>query len=249
MSFDDLSSRFKAANRKNDDAQRDDKPYDHEESYRLRGKMLGVLIRDARLNASRTLEDCARLLNTQPAQVAAWEYGEAVPDLPQLELLAYHFGVPISHFWGTETLKNDANQRVDAQAEYMALRHRMIGALLRQAREDAGLSLEDVAQAAHMTPDTLAAYEVGEPIPMNVLPVLSNAVDNNMAYFLETSSYIGALLQMREEWRHFLELDEETRAFAANPLNVGFLKIALMFSKMPTDDLRKVAEGMLDITM
>lgn len=226
------------------------KPFDPAESYRLRGKMLGVLIRDARVSAARTLEDCARLLNITPQTFQSWEYGDAIPDLPQLELLAYYLDVPISHFWGQKTIDNDPTSKVHAQNEYMQLRQRMIGALLRQAREQRDLTLADVAEATYLEEATIANYEAGlAPIPMNELTVLANAVDKNMDYFLEASSYIGELLKMREEWKHFANLDPESRAFAANPVNIGFIQIAMMFSKMPTDQLRKVAEGMLDITM
>ena len=70
----------------------------------------------------------------------------------------------------------------------------------------------------------------------------------NTSYFLETSGYIGEWLQMREEWKHFLELPDEKRQFAANPRNIGFIEIAIMFSKMPVEDLRQVGASILDIT-
>jgi transcriptional regulator with XRE-family HTH domain len=226
------------------------RPFDPTESYQLRGKMLGVLIRDARVNAARTIEDCARLLNVTPEVVQAWEFGEQVPNLPQLELLAYYLDVPISHFWGQKTLNNDPTNKRQAQDEYLQLRQRMIGALLRQAREERGLTVEALAEASYLLAENVENYESGAlPIPMHELTVLADAVNKNLDYFLETSSYIGELLRMRKEWQHFADLDEETRAFAANPVNIGFIQIAIMFSKMPVENLRKVAEGMLEITM
>jgi transcriptional regulator with XRE-family HTH domain len=247
MSFGDFSARFKQA--KGDD-KASDKPYDHAESYRIRAKILGVLICDARNSAARTLEDCARLLNVAPETVESWEHGEQVPDLAQLELLAYYLDVPISHFWGSDLMDADRTQKLHTQGEYMALRHRMIGALLRQAREEAQLSVEDVSQQSGIPAEQLAAYEVGDaPVPMNEMYVLSNVVRKNMDYFMETTGYVGELLQIREEWKKFMSLDEDVRRFAANPQNYGFIKIAMMFSQMPVEQLRKVAEGMLDITM
>jgi transcriptional regulator with XRE-family HTH domain len=247
MSFGDFSARFRQA--KGEDRP-SDKPYDHAESYRIRAKILGVLICDARNSAARTHEDCARLLSVTPETVASWELGEQVPDLAQLELLAYYLDVPISHFWGTDLMDADRTQKLHTQGEYMALRHRMIGALLRQAREEAQLSIEDVSQQSGIPVEQLAAYELGDaPVPMNEMYVLSNVVRKNMDYFMETTGYVGELLQIREEWKKFMSLDEDVRRFAANPLNYGFIKIAMMFSQMPVEQLRKVAEGMLDITM
>src|SRR5690606_16356552 len=74
---------------------------DHAEAYRIRGKMIGVLLRDARLDAGRSLDDCARVLQVAPEDIEAWEFGDQVPSLPQLEILAYYLGVPVSHFWST----------------------------------------------------------------------------------------------------------------------------------------------------
>ncbi|MDQ7025946.1 MAG: helix-turn-helix domain-containing protein [Anaerolineae bacterium] len=224
--------------------------YDYDESYRLRGKMLGVLIRDARLNAARTVEDCARLLSIEPALVEAWEYGDDVPSLPQLELLAYYLDVPVSHFWSMETIETDKSEKASAQSEYMQLRDRMIGALLRQAREEAGLELAEVAEQSRIAVEILEQYELGDvSIPMSELSMFSSIVNRNVDYFLETSSYIGELLKIQAEWKRFTDLDPEIREFAANPLNVAFIKIAITFSKMPVDQLRKAAEGLLEIAM
>lgn len=248
MDLGDVGKRLNKAMKSDDPVEQTE--YDYAASYNLRSKMLGVLIRDARLNAARTLEDCARLLGITPQTVEAWEYGDGVPTLPQLELLAYYLDVPVSHFWSQKTIDQDKSEKVTAQAEYMTLRNRMIGALLRQAREAAELSPEEVASTAHITLDAYQRYEVGEiPIPMSELTVLSGIVKKNMDYFLESSSYVGELLRIRQEWQHFIELEPDVREFAANPLNIGFIKIAMTFSQMNVEQLRKAAEGMLEIAM
>lgn len=220
------------------------------ESLRIRGKMIGVLIRDARMAAGRSLEDCARVLHVTPEHIEAYEFGDDVPSLPQLEILAYYLEVPISHFWGKSTLEATKEDYTRAQDEYMALRDRMIGVLLRKAREDQNLSLEDVSNATDIDAETLERYELGEEtMPMNALSMCASAVRKNMPYFMESSSQIGELLTMREKWKTFLELPEDIRAFAANPLNVGFIEIAKMLSDMPVERLRKVGESVLNITM
>jgi transcriptional regulator with XRE-family HTH domain len=250
METNNLSSRFKKARQGQEAAHSQPKPMDFAESYRLRARMVGVLIKDARLSARRTVEECARLLRVTPQQIESWEYGDSVPSLPQLELLANYLGVPVSHFWGTETVSESQTRRDDAHAEYLALRDRMIGALLRQAREEQGLSLEALSDATHLPADLLERYELGElPLPIHELSVLASAVKKNVSYFLESSSYIGQLLATREKWRHFMDLPDDVREFAANPVNIGFIEIAIMLSKMPTDKLRRVGESMLEITM
>ncbi len=249
MSFKDISSRLKSARQEKTEAPGEDHVFDHAESYRLRARMLGVLLRDARVNAQRTLEDCARMLRTTLEEIEAWEFGDAVPTLPQLELLAYYLDVPVSHFWGMETLESNRHQRASAQEEYITLRNRMIGALLRQAREEGRLTVAALSDATGIPAGHIEQYEYGDlPVPMHELSVLANGVNRNVTYFLESSSQLGELLAIREAWKHFNELPEDLRLFAANPRNIGFIEIALAFSQMPSDKLKNIGVSILDIT-
>jgi transcriptional regulator with XRE-family HTH domain len=248
MDFKNVSERMKKA-REGEEIGAKGKAFDPAESYRIRGKMMGVLLCDARTSAARTVEDCARILKMTPEQYAAYEFGDAVPSLPQLEILAYYLDVPVSHFWGTETLQAERGT-VDAQAEYVNLRNRMIGALLRQAREETKMSVDDLANAAAVAPQNINAYEMGEiPAPMHELIAFASVLKKNVDYFLESGSHIGELLAMKEEWKHFSNLPEDLRRFAANPLHLGFIEIALLLSQMPTEKLRRVGESVLNITM
>ncbi len=252
MSLNDVSARFKSQQSEPSSQKSVSSLSDTAaaESFRIRARMVGVLIRDARINAGRTLEECARVLQTPSQQIEHWEWGEIAPSLPELELLANYLGVPVSQFWSTHTLQSDHPNHANSQDEYLALRHHMIGALLRHAREQAGLSIEDIAHHANIDADNIKRYELGEiPLPMHELTVLANAVNKNLDYFLESSSHIGELLALREKWKHFAELPEEIQEFAANPLNIGFIEIAALLSTMPTDRLRRIGESVLNITM
>ncbi|HEX2907846.1 MAG TPA: helix-turn-helix transcriptional regulator [Phototrophicaceae bacterium] len=248
MDFKDAAARLRSKKDQHEEGMQPKEP-DFNESYQVRGKMIGVLLRDARLHAARSLEECAFLLKVTPAEVEAWEFGERVPSLPQLELMAYYLGVPISHFWGTNTLEATQGRHIDIQTEYMALRDRMVGALLRQAREEQQLSLEEVSQTCAVSLENLNRYEAGEvPVPMHELSVMAGMLKKNLSYFLESSGHIGNWLAIREEWKHFTNLPEDLRQFAAKPINIGFIEIALMLSQMPADKLRRVGESVLDIT-
>lgn len=228
----------------------EDLPIDPEESARIRARMIGVLVRDAREYMGRSLEECAHYLHLDPETLDAWETGDEAPTLPQLEMLAYYLDVPVSHFWGMTTMEAAAHDRTRAQDEYLALRDRMIGALLRQARLQRGITLDDAAAESQLSAEQIERYELGDdPIPMHALTVLANSVQVNLDYFLESRSQIGELLALNGMWQHFSELPEPIRAFAANPVNIGFIEIAVMFSKMPVDSLRRVGESVLNIAL
>jgi transcriptional regulator with XRE-family HTH domain len=223
---------------------------DFDEAYRVRARMVGVLLRDARLKARRSLDDCAQVLRVTPSAIEAWEYGDESPSLPQLEILALFLGVPVSHFWSSATLQTVDIDQPDSQREYLLLRDRMIGALLRQAREQAALDIETLSERTGLSADQIARYELGEsPLPLHELTVLAGEVNRNVSFFLESSSHIGEWLALREASGRLTEMSQEMREFILKPANRGFIEIAMLFSRMPTEQLREIGASLLDITL
>jgi transcriptional regulator with XRE-family HTH domain len=247
MSFGDIAARMRqhAAEKAEDVA-----PPDFEELYMLRARILGVLIRDARFAAGLSWEECAEKVGVTPETLESWELGQAMPSLPQVEVLAYTLGMPISHFWGTDMLENDTDsQQVDPH-EYVNLRNRLIGALLSAAREQANLSQEQLAAAAGVSVGNVVAYEQGQrPIPTPVLSTLASACRVNLSYFLENGSKIGTFLLLQEDLKAFTDLPEEVRRFVASPTNQPYIELAMKVAKMGTTELRSVAEAILEITL
>ncbi len=226
-----------------------EKPVDFKELYLLRARIVGVLIRDARLARGRTVEACAEALAVTPETLVAWELGEATPDLPQLELLANYLDVPVSHFWSTQTLTRDGKTGFFAQQEYVELRQRVIGLLLRKARTDAGLSLEDLAARSGLTVEQLNAYELGQqPIPLVELMTLASATNVSLRYFLDEASRIGRWLEQQEDFKRFSELPDEMRAFLSNPVNASFVELAMWLRQLDVDELRGIGEMILTLT-
>ena len=66
----------------------------------IRTKKLGVLIRDARLAARRSAQECAEAIDIRKGLFRAYEDGLRAPSLPELEALVYYLDLPIDHFWG-----------------------------------------------------------------------------------------------------------------------------------------------------
>lgn len=63
---------------------------------RLERKIVGALIRKARLDADMTQTACAERLGISPRRFAQYEYGEAEIAPAELETLARFLGVPVS---------------------------------------------------------------------------------------------------------------------------------------------------------
>jgi len=133
-----------------------------EEQDITRAKILGVLIQDARSHAGRSIEDCATVLNVSPEEFRKAESGEYVVSLPQLEVLAIYLNVPMAHFWGTHTLEESEKQQF---SDLLALRHKIIGGLLRQARLEAGRSVEDLAEQIGVSTGQIGLFRGGHAWP------------------------------------------------------------------------------------
>jgi transcriptional regulator with XRE-family HTH domain len=251
MTFSDVVSRLKKHTTLQDKTKpAEPKVVDLEELYTLRARMLGVLIRDARLAAGRTVEEVGAHMNLPTETILAWEFGRSAPSLPEIELLAYFLQAPVSHFWGTETfMQQQARRTIDGQ-EYALLRDRMIGALIRSGREAKGLAPDALARQLGVSPEQLEAYELGKhPAPMTVLVSLASALGVNLSYFLESSSRVGEFLGIKEAISVFEEMPDDMREFITTPANHAYIRLAMILSGMPTESLRQLAEGLLDITL
>jgi transcriptional regulator with XRE-family HTH domain len=155
------------------------------EYNRTRAKILGVLIRDARLYSGRTVQDCANLLNISEDEFLQAELGERILSLPSLEALAMYLDVSLDHFWGDQVIGH--TRRTDYTA-FMDRQNERIGQLLQQAREDQERTLADLADEIKVSPEQIAAYESGEaPVPLLDLDRLARYLGHSLNYFIDDS--------------------------------------------------------------
>lgn len=217
----------------------------------IRTKKLGVLIRDARLSARRTIKECADAIGTTSGIFRAYEEGRRAPSLPELETLVYYLDLPIDHFWSRE-IKSNAPLPIETLdlSKLLAVRQRKIGALLRQERTTASISVRNLAQETGISGARIKAYELGErPIPLPELELLITTLGGRVESFFDRSGPIGQWLTNEEAIQNFLELPDELRQFAAQPVNRPYLELAVKLSSMSKEKLRSVAEDLLDITL
>lgn len=217
----------------------------------IRTKKLGVLIRDARLAARRSIPECAQAIGVKNGVLRAYEDGRKAPSLPELETLVYFLDLPIDHFWGKEVRSDDAPayEKLDLH-KLLAVRQRKIGALLRQERNNASISIRNLAQETGLSVGRIKAYELGErPIPLPELEVMLQALNGRIESFFDRSGPVGQWLMNEEAIQNFLELPEDVRQFISLPVNRPYLELAMKLSNMSRDKLRSVAEDILDITL
>jgi transcriptional regulator with XRE-family HTH domain len=156
--------------------------------------------------------------------------------------------VPMSHFWNSSA--DSGPKPASDFGDFMVLRQRIIGALLSQARLQAKVTVEDMAQELGVEGDLIGAYEAGErPIPLFELEQMGKVLEVPLDYFSETGH--GPLARHEVEQkiqRRFDELPPEVKAFVTEPINLSYLETAMRLSELDVHRLRSIAEGILDIT-
>lgn len=216
----------------------------------LRAKIIGTLIRDARLAAQKPIEECAGIVGVSSQDFEAYELGSKAISLPELEAIAYHLHVPIDHFWERETITaRDSGKSPPNLIALIRLRHRIVGAMLRQARLEARISLPELAEHAGIETAQMDAYELGmEPVPLPLLEYLSPMLNRSIREFQDQKGPVGIWNAQQSAIRDFLALPPDIQTFITKPVNRPYLDLAIRLSEMSVDKLRAVAEGLLEIT-
>ncbi len=222
-----------------------------EERLSLRNRILGLLLRNAREQAEKSKRECADALGVSTSTITAYEDGRKSISLPELEILAYIVDVPIPSFW--DPTPELASQEVEThlqQESILTLRHRIVGVLLRQARLEADMTQNDLAEVIGCSSSTISSYEYGErPIPLAELELLADQLHVSITYFLDQQDGpIGKWHRRQKAWRRFNELDPDVQDFVTQPINIKYLEVAMRLAEMPAGALRDIAAGLLDIT-
>jgi transcriptional regulator with XRE-family HTH domain len=246
-----------------------------QEGLALRRKIMGVFLRNAREQAGKSKKECAEALGSPSSFINRVEQGERDVSLPQLEILAVLFRIPIDYFWSDNLSAPTVPQPLSPAA--IPLRRRIIGTLLRKARLDAGKTLKECALFLGYSPARISAYEYGQrDIPFLELHDLAGFIGVPIAYFLDEGLTPGsglaeappskiptpplarsggdgaAIARGRavddEQLQQFRSLPGDIQEFVLNPANTLYLRVAMKLSTLSVGTLRQIAEDLLDIT-
>jgi transcriptional regulator with XRE-family HTH domain len=216
----------------------------------LRSRKLGVLIRDARLAAHKSIPECAQLVGVTSDILLSWEEGENAPSLLELEVFAYALHLHLSHFYGKAAISVDdpISERINLPA-LVGIRQRLVGALLRKQREIKSVSLQTLSDQSGISTERLEGYELGEyPVPLPELEGLVALLGGQIETFFDQTSPVGQWMTQQKAVQDFLQLTPDLQSFVSKPVNRPYLELAMKLSGMSTDKLRSVAEDLLEIT-
>ena len=218
----------------------------------IRNKIVGTLVRRARLQAGMTQSDCAEALGISTSAFARYERGERGISLPQLEVLAYVLDVPLHALCNEDS--EPPGRSADAGAlpldRILQLRTKIIGVQLRKARESVGLSVEDLALALDCPERVVTEYELGRR-EMSVAELELAARECGLTLddlIKDDTRPVSEAEREHQVLARVAELSPEVREFVLNPTNDLYLRIGMKLNSLDADTLRRIAETILDIT-
>lgn len=217
----------------------------------LRAKKLGILIRDARLSSGKTMKECGKAIGVSGSTISSYEKGNSSPSLPELEMLAFYLKIPISQFW-EDTVYSDDDDSIDPyDVEHaLVIRNRQVGDILADARDRLEITYDEITEKTGVTYGRMKRFENGEsPVPLPELELLCNVLQLTLQDFFETESPAGKWISAQSGISDFLELPPDIQIFVTNPTNIPYLEIAKKLSGLSADQLRSIAESLLDITI
>ncbi|MGC9521700.1 MAG: helix-turn-helix domain-containing protein [Anaerolineae bacterium] len=221
-----------------------------QEVSELRNRILGIMIRSARDQARASRRECAAVIGVSVSRFASYEDGTRAISLPELELLARYLEVPLSAFRATDSLNEDTKEaKLPNPDLFLPLRHRIVGARLRQLRHEKEYTQADVAEILGCSASTISDYEYGRRgIAVADLELISRGMGVPLEYFMDRDSEVGLWHRLHSEFDQFQQLPDEIRSFVLRPINESYLELAMKLSTMPAGQLRSIAEGILEIT-
>ena len=221
-----------------------------QEISELRNRILGIRIRSIRDQARASRRECAAVLGVSVSRLASYEDGTRAISLPELELLARFLEVPLHVFRTSDSLnEGSAEAHLPNPEHFLPLRHRIVGARLRQLRQQTERTQADVAEMLGCSASTISDYEYGRRgIAVADLEIISRGMGVTLDYFLDRDSEVGAWHRQHGEFDQFRQLPEEIREFVLLPINQSYLELAMHLAQMPAGQLRTIAEGLLEIT-
>ena len=224
---------------------------DSMQAIAIRNKIIGTLVKRARLKAGKSQRECAELLGCSPFAYSRYEQGRWGLSLSQLETLARPFKVPLANLWDDSSVSPD--EPVDDTAtlrQAMLLRRKMLAVQFRQCRRAGGLTQKQMGQLLGRSTGIIGRYERGErDIPLAELEVAAQRCGKALADFGEQAAAPNRTEVRLESLEPLSELAPDVREFVLKPTNALYLRIAMLLSAMKADSLRQIAEHLLDITL
>jgi transcriptional regulator with XRE-family HTH domain len=210
-------------------------------------EVLHEKIKTIRMSLHFSIHDCAKLLGLPQGEYLAFERGEQHLSLPDLEILALYFGLPLEAFFSDKykrlyqlTLLQD-----NIRPQYQLLRQKVIRTQLVLERQSAGLTLEELEEATGIPLDVLRNYEEETvPIPIDHLQLICQHLGKHLDTFFPDDSQVSESLLIPSISNN--NGDDPEFSAQEEGLDSSFVQIIDKLKEIPKEAQAKIAKDILN---
>lgn len=216
----------------------------------IRSKKLGILIKDARLFTGKTKIECGQMLGISGGAFGSIENGKRSISLPELGILANNLSLPIKYFF-QEELKTEMDQSdLEFNPDDLKKSNTRIGQLISESFSESGMTFKELKEKTGITSSKMKKFETGElGIPVPQLEMLCNLFDLWIYDLIDSQTGSGKRAIENQAAEEFRKLSPVLQDFISKPVNKPYLEIAQKLSTLTSEQLRSIAEGLLEITI
>jgi len=202
-------------------------------------------IQQIRKSRQRSIHDCAILLDISREDYLNFEEGSALLTLPEMELLASFFNVPLSSFFDESIIESTPLSALprEARSSYKDLRHKMIQVKLILLRDEADISLEFLQEKTGISYEDLDSYDSGnKPIPFDHLNRICTCLGQPVkTFFSEEPDIVKNPEDSRPQQKWQPEYPERD-----NPSEDPYELLVNALKQTPKEDQARIARELLN---
>lgn len=211
--------------------------------------LLATGLMKAREAKQMTLKSCSELLGIPVSRLRNYEEGRYIPTLPEIETLAFIFGLPLSAlFYPDEIDHHIRKPDRDKLQQLIRIRGHIISTRLQMAFEKSGKSMSEITKETGLTTSRVKKYlDNALEIPYNDLCALSAALGVDTLSLFDNESSMGQWHALQERVSVFRMLPEDIQKEVIAEGRTELLRTASRLKDLDHHSLRALSEALQTI--
>lgn len=192
-----------------------------------------------------SLKETAALMGISTGVLSSYEKGKSFPTLAVLESLSYIYHIPVHILVSPDALEDFTDQPdADQLQQLIKIRQNIQTTLLQMAFEESGLSQKALAMSAGISRSKVKRYLDGDPITVDDLKKISEALGIEFSRFIDKESQIGLWQASQTAYERFAALPEKITQFLFETNNWDFINTAYALRSLDPSELELVIHSL-----
>jgi transcriptional regulator with XRE-family HTH domain len=220
----------------------------------LKAKKIGVRLGSIREKSGLSTTVVENNSGIPSEQLQRMEQGLDIPSLPQLESLSRIYNSSVEDLTSDPLKPKPLEVLIPvAQRQLESLQNRFIGLIIKETRVSKDQSATQIAEKCDLTQDQFNQYESGlAPIPFPILDEICAQLGLSV-YSLrdvrKSEELNDDAIATPESSPKQVDIPDDLLEFVSQPVNRPFIELAKRLSLMNAEELRNIAESILEITL